>query len=61
MNQREDCIEKLHKLQSMENVALGLDDHTKYDVVTVNATRWNSFEAMMERGYISLVQAKVTE
>ncbi|KAM3505831.1 hypothetical protein MY10362_002714 [Beauveria mimosiformis] len=60
-------IEKLHKLQSMENVALGLDDHTTYDVVTDNATRWNSSEAMMERGYLlrnaldSLVQAEVTE
>ncbi|KAM3537406.1 hypothetical protein ARSEF1564_009669 [Beauveria bassiana] len=60
-------IEKLHKLQSMENVALGLDDHTTYNVVTDNATRWNSSEAMMERGYLlrnaldSLVQAEVTE
>ena len=60
-------IEKLHKLQSIENIALGLDDHTTYDVVTDNATRWNSSEAMMERGYRlrnaldSLVQAEVTE
>ncbi|XWX00767.1 hypothetical protein V2A60_008788 [Cordyceps javanica] len=60
-------IEKLRKLQSMENVALGLDDYTTYDVVTDNATRWNSSEAMMERGYLlwnaldSLIQAEVTE
>ncbi|KJZ68404.1 hypothetical protein HIM_12202 [Hirsutella minnesotensis 3608] len=60
-------IEKLHKLQSIENVALGLEDCITYDVVTDNATRWNSSEAMMERGYRlrnaldSLVQAEVTE
>ena len=60
-------IEKLHKLQSIENIALGLDDHTTYDVIMDNATRWNSSEAMMERGYRlrnaldSLVQAEVTE
>lgn len=60
-------IEKLHRLQSVENIALGMDDHTTYDVVMDNATRWNSSEAMMERGYRlrnaldSLVQAEVTE
>ncbi|KJZ68601.1 hypothetical protein HIM_12010 [Hirsutella minnesotensis 3608] len=60
-------IERLHKLQSIENTALGLEDKTTYDVVMDNATRWNSSEAMMERGYMlrnaldSLVQAEVTE
>ncbi len=60
-------IEKLHKLQSIENIALGMDGHTTYDVVTDNATRWNSSEAMMDRGYRlrnaldSLVQAEETE
>ena len=60
-------IEKLHKLQSIENTALSLEDKTTYDVMTDNATRWNSSEAMMERGYMlrnaldSLVQAEVTE
>ena len=60
-------IDKLHKLQFIENTALNLDDRTTYDVVTDNATRWNSSEAMMERGYClrnaldSLVQAEVTE
>ncbi|KAJ6436881.1 MFS multidrug transporter [Purpureocillium lavendulum] len=61
------CIERLHKLQCIENTALGLEDKTTYDVVMDNATRWNSSEAMMERGYMlrnaldSLVQAEVTE
>jgi hypothetical protein len=60
-------IEKLHKLQLIENTALNLEDKTTYNVVTDNATRWNSSEAMMERGYQlrnaldSLVQAEVTE
>ncbi|KAK2926577.1 HAT, C-terminal dimerization domain [Fusarium oxysporum f. sp. vasinfectum] len=60
-------IEKLHKLQSIENTALSLEDKTTYDVITDNATRWNSSKAMMERGYMlrnaldSLVQAEVTE
>ncbi|XP_044716004.1 transposase [Hirsutella rhossiliensis] len=60
-------IERLHKLQSIENTALGLEDKTTYDVVMDNATRWNSSESMMERGYMlrnaldSLVQAEVTE
>ncbi|OAQ60846.1 transposase-like protein [Purpureocillium lilacinum] len=45
-------IERLHKLQSIENTALGLEDKTTYDVVMDNATRWNSSEAMMERGYM---------
>ncbi|OBS16274.1 hypothetical protein FPOA_13066 [Fusarium poae] len=60
-------IEKLHKLQSIENTALSLEDKTTYDVITDNATRWNSSEATMERGYLlrnaldSLVQAEVTE
>ncbi|EJP61246.1 transposase-like protein [Beauveria bassiana ARSEF 2860] len=60
-------IEKLHRLQSIENADLGLDDHATYDVITDNATRCNSSEAMMERGYQlrnpldSLVQAEVTE
>ncbi|KAG7404035.1 putative AC transposase [Fusarium oxysporum f. sp. rapae] len=60
-------IDKLHKLQSIENTALGLEDRSTYDVITDNATRWNSSEAMMERGYQlrnpldSLVQAEVTE
>lgn len=60
-------IEKLHKLQAIENTALSLEDRTTYDVITDNATRWNSSEAMMERGYRlrnaldSLVQAEVTE
>ncbi|OBS17423.1 hypothetical protein FPOA_12072 [Fusarium poae] len=60
-------IEKLHKLQSIENTALSLEDKTTYDDITDNATRWNSSEAMMERGYLlrnaldSLVQAEVTE
>ncbi|KAK2669167.1 hypothetical protein RAB80_014693, partial [Fusarium oxysporum f. sp. vasinfectum] len=49
------------------NTALSLEDKTTYDVITDNATRWNSSEAMMERGYMlrnaldSLVQAEVTE
>jgi hypothetical protein len=57
----------LHKLQFMENMALNLEDKTTYNVVTDNATRWNSSEAMMERGYQlrnaldSMVQAEVTE
>ncbi len=60
-------IEKLHKLQLIENTALNLEDRTTYNVVADNATRWNSSEAMMERGYLlrnaldSLVQAEVTE
>ncbi|KAL9561355.1 hypothetical protein ACKAV7_014710 [Fusarium commune] len=60
-------IDKLHKLQSMENTALGLEDRSTYDVITDNAARWNSSEAMMERGYQlrnpldCLVQAEVTE
>ncbi|KAJ0128500.1 Uncharacterized protein HZ326_28410 [Fusarium oxysporum f. sp. albedinis] len=60
-------IEKLHKLQLIENTALNLEDKTTYNVVTDNATRWNSSKAMMERGYQlrnaldSLVQAEVTE
>ncbi|KAF5232754.1 hypothetical protein FANTH_12832 [Fusarium anthophilum] len=60
-------IEKLHKLQSIENTTFSLEDKTIYDVITDNATRWNSSEAMMERGYMlrnaldSLVQAEVTE
>ncbi|KAM0664385.1 hypothetical protein ACQRIU_006967 [Beauveria bassiana] len=60
-------IEKLHKLQSIENIALGQDDRKTYDVVMDNATRWNSSEGMMERGYRlrnaldSLVRAQVTE
>jgi hypothetical protein len=60
-------IEKLHKLQAIENTALSLEDQTTYDVITDNATRWNSSEAMIERGYRlrnaldSLVQAEVTE
>jgi hypothetical protein len=60
-------IEKLHKLQGIENTALGLEDRATYDVIMDNATRWNSSEAMMERGYQlrnpldSLVQAEVTE
>ncbi|KAM3451813.1 hypothetical protein MY8738_008519 [Beauveria namnaoensis] len=60
-------IKKLHRLQSIENAALGLDDHTTYDVITDNATRWYSSEAMRERGYQlrnpldSPVQAEVTE
>lgn len=60
-------IAKLHKLQSIENTALGLEDGVTYDVVMDNATRWNSSEAMMERGYQlrnpldSLVQAEVTD
>ncbi|KAL6405698.1 Ribonuclease H-like protein [Ilyonectria robusta] len=60
-------IEKLHKLQLIENTALNLEDKTTYNVVTDNATHWNSSEAMMERGYQlrnaldSLVQAEVTE
>ncbi|KAK2923026.1 HAT, C-terminal dimerization domain [Fusarium oxysporum f. sp. vasinfectum] len=51
----------------IENTALSLEDKTTYDVITDNATRWNSSEAMMERGYMlrnaldSLVQAEVTE
>ncbi|KAK8011833.1 hypothetical protein PG989_000093 [Apiospora arundinis] len=42
----------------------GLEDKTTYDVMTDNATRWNSSEATMERGYMlrnaldSLVQAE---
>ncbi|KFA70088.1 hypothetical protein S40285_03322 [Stachybotrys chlorohalonatus IBT 40285] len=60
-------IEKLHKLQLIENTALNLEDKTTYNVITDNATRWNSSEAMMERGYQlrnaldSLVQAEVME
>ncbi|KAG7423080.1 Zinc finger BED domain-containing protein DAYSLEEPER [Fusarium oxysporum f. sp. raphani] len=60
-------IDKLHKLQSIENTALGLEDRSTYDVITDNATRWNSSEAMMDRGYQlrnpldSLVQAEVPE
>jgi hypothetical protein len=60
-------IEKLHKLQIIENTALNLDDKTNYNVVANNATRWNSSEVIMERGYLlrsaldSLVQAEVTE
>ncbi|RKL04552.1 hypothetical protein BFJ70_g17184 [Fusarium oxysporum] len=60
-------IEKLYKLQLIENTALNLEDKTTYNVVTDNATRWNSSKAMMERGYQlrnaldSLVQAEVTE
>ncbi|KAJ0128163.1 hypothetical protein HZ326_28740 [Fusarium oxysporum f. sp. albedinis] len=60
-------IDKLHKLQSIENTALGLEDRSTYDVITDNATPWNSSEAMMDRGYQlrnpldSLVQAEVTE
>ncbi|XWX00783.1 hypothetical protein V2A60_008804 [Cordyceps javanica] len=64
----EDCqADKELQEESIENAALGLDDHTTYDVITDNATRWNSSEAMMERGYQlrnpldSLVQAEVTE
>ncbi|KAL6402752.1 hypothetical protein AUP68_14088 [Ilyonectria robusta] len=54
-------------LTLIENTALSLEDKTTYDVITDNATRWNSSEAMMERGYLlrnaldSLVQAEVTE
>ncbi|KAM4058389.1 transposase [Hirsutella rhossiliensis] len=64
---QDERIERLHMLQSIENTALGLEDKTTYDVVMDNATRWNSSEAMMERGYMlrnaldSLVQAEVTE
>ncbi|KJZ69950.1 hypothetical protein HIM_10658 [Hirsutella minnesotensis 3608] len=60
-------IEKLHKLQNMENTAMGLENAMTHDVILDNATRWNSSEAMMERGYMlrnaldSLVQAEVTE
>lgn len=60
-------VEKLHKLQSMENIALGMDDHTTYDVVTDDATRWNSSEVMMDREYLLrnaldfLIRAEVTE
>lgn len=60
-------IEKLHRLQSIENTALSLENQTTYEVITDNATRWNSSEAMMERGYQlrnaldSPVQAEVTE
>lgn len=60
-------IEKLHKLQLIENTALNLEDKTTYNVITDNATRWNSSEAMMERGYQlwnaldSMVQAEDTE
>lgn len=60
-------IERLHKLQLIENTALNLEDKTTYNVITDNATRWNSSEAMMERGYQlrnaldSLVQAEITE
>ncbi|KAK5988724.1 hypothetical protein PT974_10213 [Cladobotryum mycophilum] len=60
-------IENLNKLQSIGNAALGAEDHTNYDVIRDNATRWNSSEAMMERGcqlqlaLDSLVQAEVTE
>lgn len=60
-------IERLHKLQSIENTALRLENGGTYDVVMDNATRWNSAEAMMERGYMlrnaldSLVQAEVTD
>jgi hypothetical protein len=60
-------MEKLHKLQLIENTALNLEDKTTYNVITDNATRWNSSEAMMERGYQlrnaldSMVQAEATE
>ncbi|KFA70571.1 hypothetical protein S40285_09319 [Stachybotrys chlorohalonatus IBT 40285] len=60
-------IEKLHKLQLIENTALNLEDKTTYNVIMDNATRWNSSEVTMERGYQlrnaldSLVQAEVTE
>ncbi|KNG44911.1 transposase-like protein [Stemphylium lycopersici] len=60
-------IEKLHKLQLLENTALNLGDKITYNVITDNATRWNSSEAMMERGYQlrnapdSMVQAEATE
>jgi hypothetical protein len=60
-------LEKLHKLQLIENTALNLEDKTTYNVITDNATRWNSSEAMMERGYQlrnaldSMVQAEATE
>ncbi|KAM4063253.1 reverse transcriptase (RNA-dependent DNA polymerase) [Hirsutella rhossiliensis] len=62
---QDERIERLHMLQSIENTALGLEDKTTYDVVMDNATRWNSSEAMMERGYMlrnaldSLVKRKV--
>ncbi|KAJ6441119.1 arginase [Purpureocillium lavendulum] len=48
-------IERLHKPQSIENTALGLEDKTTYDVVMDNATRWNSSEAMMEREWSQYV------
>ncbi|KAF6515246.1 hypothetical protein HZS61_005152 [Fusarium oxysporum f. sp. conglutinans] len=68
-------IGKLHNIihwvqrscQRIENTALNLEDKTTYNVVTDNAARWNSSEAMMERGYElrnaldCLVQAEVTE
>ena len=60
-------INKLHQLQLIENTALNLEDKTTYDVITDNATRWNSSEAMMERGYRlrnpldTIVQAEITE
>lgn len=60
-------MEKLHQLQLIENTALNLEDKTTYNVITDNATRWNSSEAMMERGYQlrnaldSMVQAEATE
>jgi len=59
-------ISKLHQLQLIENTALNLEDKTTYDVIMDNATRWNSSEAMMERGYRlrnpldTMVQAEVT-
>ncbi|RKK66419.1 hypothetical protein BFJ69_g15414 [Fusarium oxysporum] len=59
--------QRIEKLQLIENTALNLEDKTTYNVVTDNAARWNSSEAMMERGYElrnaldSLVQAEVTE
>ncbi|OAR03118.1 hypothetical protein LLEC1_06175 [Akanthomyces lecanii] len=58
---------RLWRAKVYEHVALGPDDHTTYDVVTDNGTRWNSSEAMMERGRLlrnaldSLVQAEVTD
>jgi hypothetical protein len=60
-------IEKLHRLQRMENTDLNLEHTLTYDVIMDNATRWNSSEAMMKRGYQlrnpldSLVQAEITE
>ncbi|KAF5227319.1 hypothetical protein FANTH_14791 [Fusarium anthophilum] len=60
-------IDKLHKLRSIKNTALGLDDRSTYDMITDNATLWKSSEAMMERCYQLrnplgfLVQEEVTE